>query len=647
MERIISLVDKRSCINIFSCLILFLVMLLCPCFCAPGNLQPDKYSSGLWLPPGPPTVPVPGPSEVEGIDNGAFYLRQYLKWDDPDNDYNPPDVSTNTVTSKGKDSKNELGGVNFSSINLNYISTNINQTGRVNFDYILKCQKADDSTPILVDNANHTLMSITAFLTGLILPNNKFWVNLNPWEPDRITGSQLEVTDVGRIMLEADLQMKKDFSNYGNPCANESGKLLYDLLAKKHDSLVIACMEKFPDEIENSRNVQFGASTRFWIVPDTIYAYVNGTQIFIINASLAIYSEPVSEHSYFMLNNQDSSSISKSCQEELNRSAKEYGKYTKELVDELILPYVVKDVNYGERYRDLRNVYTSLALAQWYKSSISPSIDIFQVISDSSNITSMKTISLWNPKDIWSEYVYSYKNGEFTCWQNETTNVDNGIMFESVFYTSGGVLFDGIEDHIVQVKGIPKEIQGKIDMAIDEGIANEGNSILIGYSLNRDLIGIMSGSGNDSKSPPASNGTPRLKQKVHGHPSHGHSNESENDDNIVPSYLRIPEQVPITLVPIIGSRQALQKCGSCPLGYEGPDKNCNCTKTECGHCPPGYNGPDENCNCIKTECKPCPPGYEGPDENCNCIKTECGPCPPGYEGPDANCECYKWVTVYR
>ena len=75
-------------------------------------------------------------------------------------------------------------------------------------------------------------------MTGLAVPDNKFWVNLNPWEQDRIIDGQLKQSEVGRIMLEADFQMKRDFSNYGNPCANETGKALWNLLDKKHDSLV-------------------------------------------------------------------------------------------------------------------------------------------------------------------------------------------------------------------------------------------------------------------------------------------------------------------------------------------------------------------------------------------------------------------------
>src|SRR3989338_1970696 len=45
-------------------------------------------------------------------------------------------------------------------------------------------------------------------LIGLSLPNDKFWVNLRPDAPEQIIDPELEKTDIGKILLEADLQLK-------------------------------------------------------------------------------------------------------------------------------------------------------------------------------------------------------------------------------------------------------------------------------------------------------------------------------------------------------------------------------------------------------------------------------------------------------
>ena len=152
-------------------------------------------------------------------------------------------------------------------------------------------------------------------------------------------------------MLEADLQMKRDFCNYENPCANETGKAFWNLMDKKQEALVQQCMDKFPGEIKNVDNVRFKTVIGHWIVPDKVYACINRTRIYIINATLKINSKLDANHCSFLVDNQDPGTLSKSCLEELNKSALEYGEYYMDLDDRMILPYVVADVNHRRKIR--------------------------------------------------------------------------------------------------------------------------------------------------------------------------------------------------------------------------------------------------------------------------------------------------------
>ena len=74
------------------------------------------------------------------------------------------------------------------------------------------------------------------FQIGLSLPNDKFWVNLRPDAEDQIIDPELEKTDVGKIMLEADLQLKKDTASFTSPQTPE-GKEYWDKLYKKAGEL--------------------------------------------------------------------------------------------------------------------------------------------------------------------------------------------------------------------------------------------------------------------------------------------------------------------------------------------------------------------------------------------------------------------------
>lgn len=61
------------------------------------------------------------------------------------------------------------------------------------------------------------------FLVGVSLPNESFWVNLRPDSPNNIIDEYLAQTDVGRVLLEADLQLKKDTASLTSP-QNPAGK---------------------------------------------------------------------------------------------------------------------------------------------------------------------------------------------------------------------------------------------------------------------------------------------------------------------------------------------------------------------------------------------------------------------------------------
>jgi hypothetical protein len=396
------------------------------------------------------------------------------------------------------DKKCDVGGINFTSIQLNYIAVTENSSRGINFDYIFKAQKAMRTIPEIDLNDSMTL-GLIAFKTGLAVHSYHLWVNLDPWSPDRIIDDQINQSDVGRIMLEADLQMKKDLSKYWNPCANETGKACWDLRDKKREALVQRCMEKFPGEIKNIDNVKFHTVTRQEILPDKVYAYTNGTQIYIINASLTIDTSPILNNSYFKVINQDNSTLSKGCLEELNRSFREYCEYDVELNRQRILPYVIAEVNHEEKYEDLREVYVALALAQWYQSHISPSMDIFQSNENYSNSNILKSQKPWSPIDIWQQLVDIYNKGDYICQKNTTI----GDRTTSTTYFGGGCRFQSTTDHLVEIKEMPHEVQDQVRRTLSEGVIKDQGETLFGKRLYGGIRpSIVSSSSSVSRSKP-------------------------------------------------------------------------------------------------------------------------------------------------
>lgn len=461
--------------------------------------------------------------------------------------------------------KSDLAGINFTSIKLNSISVTTDSSGGINFDLILKAEKAEGSKPgINIQNASR--IGAAAFMTGLAVNDYKFWVNLNPWEVDRIIDEELGQSEVGRIMLEADLQMKRDFSNYGNPCANETGKALWNLLDKKREDLVQQCMNRFPGEIKEASNIIFKPVQRHWIVPDKAYAYSNGSLIYIINASLAINSEPVTDHSSFQVKNQDINTFSGDCIEELNRSAQEYAEYYNNLEERMIQPYVVADINTDEKYEGLREVYAALALAQWYKSKVTPRTDIFRDVLDSSSASILKSKTPWQPKDIWDEYVYSFKNGEYKCWENTTAKTAKGIRTKIRLHSAGGVEFVDIKDHFVKIVAMPPEVQNQTKKAITDGFVDNRNEVIFGYRLHVDqkretqITGISPRSSIRSLESSQDINDP-LKE-----------NRTVNEASLTSKKAQIQSNE----MPSVGKAGSNTSHVTCPNGWMGPDENGEC-----------------------------------------------------------------------
>ena len=116
------------------------------------------------------------------------------------------------------------------------------------------------------------------FFIGLALPNEKFWVNLRPDSPDNILDPDLEKTDIGRIFLEADVQLKKDTAGWTSP-QNPEGKAYWDKLYKK------------AGELFGTENITIPTLTRPWIVPNEIIIREAPDNAYIYKATLKVMLE--------------------------------------------------------------------------------------------------------------------------------------------------------------------------------------------------------------------------------------------------------------------------------------------------------------------------------------------------------------------
>lgn len=248
------------------------------------------------------------------------------------------------------------------------------------------------------------------FFIGLRLPNSSFWVNLRPDSPDRIIDDSLAKTDTGRIMLAADVQLKKDLAAYTSPKTKE-GREYWDKLYKK------------AEELFGNEDISIPTITRPWIVPNEIILRDAGTNAYIYKATLKVLLE-----SDYLKDNA-------AAQFEDSRF-KTLNDYSSQIIKESILPKLSRDVNISKRYAPLRQVYYSLILAQWFKSKKSGSADYGIDIRDLTGLTSK---TAWTKDSYFKQYQESFRKGEYNIQDAVQTPYGQTIRQ----YFSGGIQLGG------------------------------------------------------------------------------------------------------------------------------------------------------------------------------------------------------------
>jgi len=261
---------------------------------------------------------------------------------------------------------------------------------------------------------DETRILLNYFFVGISLPNDTFWVNLRPDSPEQIIDDTLAETDVGKILLEADLQLKKDTAKFTSP-ETPQGKDYWDKLYQK------------AGELFGSDNITIPTLTRPWIVPDEIIIRESTDNAYIYKATLKVMLEQDYLKDSTVYNFKD-------------ERLKELNEYSSQLIRELIIPKLIKDVNTAKRYAPLRQVYYSLIMAQWFKSRFYGKGGLYSWLIDKKNLNGITSKENWSQSTYFKAYQQSFKDGEYNIKTPVSTPLGQTIRS----YFSGGIALQGI-----------------------------------------------------------------------------------------------------------------------------------------------------------------------------------------------------------
>lgn len=289
------------------------------------------------------------------------------------------------------------GGIDFSKIQLDYLSDPGDGSG-LQYEFSAPTSLTDGgSSSGALDTAG---LASAAFFVWLELDTSADWVNLNPTEPNRIVDSQMGRTDVGRIMLQADLALKKDV-----------GKLIYP-----NSSLG----KTFWSELEGGC-----FASRVWVVPSTAQVYTTGDKLYILKAPLDVKMEA----DYLQMPKGQTASVSCPKQDAATQA------HNEALYRNLVLPKLVNMVNTDSSFADLRTIYRSRVAAEWYRTLSESRHTTYASLIDAGDVSQWTTTTAWTPEQTYQQYVTSYSKGEW----HVTNTVNKGNYTYEYDYTYGGV----------------------------------------------------------------------------------------------------------------------------------------------------------------------------------------------------------------
>ncbi len=252
------------------------------------------------------------------------------------------------------------------------------------------------------------------FLASLTIPEKDQWVNLSPYEKDRMMTDGLEKTELGRDMLAQDYMLKQVTASLIYPekdLGKTFWKRVYDRAQKEFGSTEI------PVDTFN----------KVWVVADKAEIYTHNNTVIVVNGHLKV----MLESDYVAMSNQKDMAESRAPARDLAanqaqgtglqaQAASGAQELAKQTIREVVLPELEKEVNTGKNFSQLRQVFYSVILATWYKRNLKEAL-LTQVYADKTKTNGVeRNKAELNPQTIYSKYVEAYKKGVFNLIKEET-----------------------------------------------------------------------------------------------------------------------------------------------------------------------------------------------------------------------------------
>ena len=289
------------------------------------------------------------------------------------------------------------------------------------FDFFIDrgSSKEDDTA---LQEQSRTL--IKYFLASLTIPDEDLWVNLSPYEKDRIIPEAFGYTEMGRDMLAQDYVLKQLTSSLIYP-ENDLGQDFWERLYTE-------AYRKY-----GRTDIPVDTFHKVWIVPDTATVHVQDGIAYVLDSKLKV----MLEEDYFAMNESMKNRKMDHLASESSRGNETSGDKTFQtgMIRDIVIPAIEYEVNTGHHFAPLRQMYHAMILSSWFKQNLKKHI-LEHVYVGQKKVRGVDVKDRAVKEKIYEQYIEAFKKGVFDYVKEEYDPRMQKVIPRKYF--SGGTSFN-------------------------------------------------------------------------------------------------------------------------------------------------------------------------------------------------------------
>ena len=305
---------------------------------------------------------------------------------------------------------------------------------------LMKGIKLDPQQPLrfdfIIDTGQTNLQEITLrqeatrlikyFLASMTVPEDEMWVNLSPYEHNRIIPEAFGITEMGRDLLTQDYLLKQITASLIYP-ENDLGREFWQKVYQR------------AYELYGTTDIPTDTFNKVWIIPDTAKIYREGEMVYLLNSHLKVMLE---EDYVAMAADNDVGAVRPGAERQVSehlgarREPPLQNEIAANIIREIILPELEKEINEGKNFANLRQIYHSMILATWFKRNLKDSL-LGKYYAEQNKVDGIDIEDKQTKEKIYQQYLEAFKRGVFDYIKEDYDPLQQDVVARKYF--SGGM----------------------------------------------------------------------------------------------------------------------------------------------------------------------------------------------------------------